>query len=264
MRVGGKDEPDAALAEHSAKVGGWIRVVHPAPRDCAGVDLDDLPRRGNRVRDALKRLPIPCGVLVEIRMLRVELPHEVEVADDIEVELLGHLALLPEIGAYVRLDVSAEVVADPVGKRLGRLVYADMSAVRRRHEMDGADDVVGRDERIRRAVGVGDSLDIVGLDAAEDADAAGVLLGEGAYLRRVCDGAPGVERPVEKRAGEHGVRRKADFGESLFDCGEHDLLRRVRAVAPDGVGVVVRHGHLSTIQEPGFADMPCISAMATP
>ena len=78
----------------------------------------------------------------------------------------------------------------------------------------------------------------VGLDAAEDADAVPVLLGEGADVGHVGRHGVRLERPgIGER--QKGMRGETKRGEALFEGGADHVLGRILPVAPGRMRMIV-------------------------
>ena len=151
-------------------------------------------------------------------------------ADDVEVAGGGHLALGREVGADEGLRVSAKRVGDAFREKFG-LVVDRYAHAARDHLVDGADDVVEVEGGVDGPVGADQAGDEIGLDAAEDADAVLVLLGDGADIGHVVRHGVRLERPrIADR--QEGVGGEANRVEALFNGGLHDVLGRVFAIAP--------------------------------
>ena len=135
VRIGIEDKPNTTFAKQAAGKSGWIGIVKPASRNSPGVHLGNLARRRNGISSGDQLVPIPFCIFVEIRMLHVELPYQVEMPCDIEIAMCHHLALLTKIGTYERLRRTAEMLAYAFFKQLRIMVDRYATAIGSDNEM---------------------------------------------------------------------------------------------------------------------------------
>ena len=176
-------------------------------------------------------------------MLHVELPHEVKMSDDVEVEVCDHIALLLVIRTNERLGAAAEMIADPVRQQFRHMIDRHARAIRCHDPVNRADDVVRRDRRIRRPIGSRSARHIIGLDAAKNPDLILEVFRKRANLRHVPRSLLGRQHPVRIALRQHRMRGKANDLESLRHRRLNHLPRRLLAVAPGRMCMIVSFDH---------------------